>query len=147
VALWQRSKPHWSLYSGRWHLVTMTTVTCVVGRMRPRRSVLWVPRNLLTKWNFRQEKNNTEFNDRTVSLCKTTLHTNKEQDPTQREGKGLPKYDPQSETTIDSYLWLGTTLGQKQRNKEHRMPTQITEITSLVWSSLFILKEIEGRER
>jgi hypothetical protein len=45
--------------------------------------------------------------------CANYLHTNKEQDPTQKEGNGLPKYDPQSETTIDSCLCLGTTLSQK----------------------------------
>ena len=34
--------------------------------------------------------------------------------PSKTGGKRLPKYDPQSETTIDSCLWLGTIPGQRR---------------------------------
>ena len=46
-------------------------------------------------------------------------------------GKRLPKYGSQSETTIDSCLWLRTAPGQTHRNIKHRThniecPPQLT---------------------
>jgi hypothetical protein len=55
-------------------------------------------------------KNNNEQNEREATQCSRQLYTNKMPQPI--GGKRLPKYDPQTETTIDSCLWLGTIPGQ-----------------------------------
>jgi hypothetical protein len=63
---------------------------------------------------YKNKKETTDCNIRGATC------TNSKQDPTKNSGeKWLPKYDPQSETTINSCLWLGTILGQ-HRNKTPR---------------------------
>ena len=70
-------------------------------------------------------QNNAEQIKREVKCsAHRQLHTNNkiQQKPS---GKRLPKYDPQSETAIDSYHWLGTIPGQ-HRNRKTRVPTLVT---------------------
>ena len=85
---------------------------------------------LLTEhWNNKNNKENEQKPKQSCQLQKdtkqkTTTHTT-------TGGKRLPMYGIQSETTIDSCLWLRTTPGQTHRNRKHRThniecPPQLT---------------------
>ena len=107
-------------------------VTAVVGwrRWGPRCSVVRVHFLLwIEHWMEKQQK---RMKQRVLSC---TDYKNRKQLPTNTGGNRLPKYGSQSETTIDSCLYLGTIPGQthrntthrtKHRNEKHRMPPQLT---------------------
>ena len=69
---------------------------------RPRHSVIWVHHNLFecqpaTTIITRNKQTN-------VQPCRAQKQQYKNKIPQTTDGKRLPKYDPQSETTIDSCL-------------------------------------------
>jgi hypothetical protein len=57
--------------------------------------------HILLKCEPAKETINTTTNEK---LRRAKIQPNKDKTPQQRWEKGLPKYDPQSETTIDSCL-------------------------------------------
>jgi hypothetical protein len=67
----------------------------------------------------------TKYKNERYSTCSAESNYTQTRSHNLRWEKGLPKYDPQSETMINSCLWLGTILGQ-QGNRNIHLPTQVT---------------------
>ena len=92
--------------------------SCHVRRMSETKAQHGIGTFSFNKWNTeeklnQQTKHAAEQNsaDRQPHMVKIPQH---------KWGKLLPKYDPQSETTINSCLWLGTISGQHRHTKPPR---------------------------
>jgi hypothetical protein len=72
----------------------------------------------------RQQNNNTTKTN--VKLRKATHAQTKTMTHNYQKGKRLPKYDSQSETTIDSCPWLRAIPGQNIETNNIECPPQIT---------------------
>ena len=66
--------------------------------------------------NVNQQQNNKE-KQMNVQPCRAQKQQYNNKIPQTTSGKRLTKYDHQSETTIDSCLWLGTIPGQHRYTK------------------------------
>ena len=72
-----------------------------------------------------EHRQNNKIQNRTQRSAGLDSNNAKTRSHNLRWEKVLPKYDAQSEKTINSCLWLGTILGQ-QRNRDIDLPTQVT---------------------